>query len=37
MKWVSVAKRRLKELRSGELKAIPGEKVFEKIRNRFSK
>jgi len=36
-KWASVAKRRLEELRSGEVKAIPGEEVFKKIWNRFSK
>lgn len=36
-KWASVAKRRLEELRSGEVKAIPSEEVFKKIWNRFSK
>jgi len=36
-KWASVAKRRLEELRSGEVKAIPAEEVFKKIWNRFSK
>jgi putative addiction module component (TIGR02574 family) len=35
-KWAAVAKRRLEELRTGKVKAIPGEEVFEKIRNRFS-
>ncbi|HMO52451.1 MAG TPA: addiction module protein [Kiritimatiellia bacterium] len=34
-KWAAVAKRRLEELRTGKVKAIPGEEVFEKIRNRF--
>ncbi|MBE7545949.1 addiction module protein [uncultured Candidatus Kuenenia sp.] len=36
-KWVSVAKRRLEELRSGKVKAIQGEEVFEKIWNKFLK
>jgi len=36
-KWASVAKRRMEELRSGGVKAIPGEEVFKKIWNRFSK
>jgi len=35
--WVRVAKRRLAELRSGQLKTIPGSEVFAKIRNRFEK
>jgi putative addiction module component (TIGR02574 family) len=35
-KWASVAKRRLAELRSGEVKAIPGDEVFERIWNRFA-
>ncbi len=35
-KWADVAKRRLSELRSGEVKAIPGDKVFNKIWNRYS-
>ena len=35
--WVAVAKRRLAELRSGKVKAIPGEEVFAKIRERFEK
>jgi len=36
-KWVAVAQRRLAELRSGEVKAIPGDEVLGKIRERFSK
>ena len=36
-KWVSVAKRRLEELRSGKVKTIQGEEVFEKIWNKFLK
>ncbi len=35
-KWTDVAKKRLNELRSGSVNAIPGEKVFEKINKRFS-
>ncbi|VAW41474.1 hypothetical protein MNBD_GAMMA01-1714 [hydrothermal vent metagenome] len=36
-KWIVVAKRRLAEMRSGTVAAIPGEQVFEKIWNRFNK
>jgi len=35
--WVRVAKRRLAELRSGSVKAIPGDEVFTKIQKRFQK
>jgi putative addiction module component (TIGR02574 family) len=35
--WVKVAKRRLAELRSGSVKAIPGDEVFRKIQERFEK
>jgi len=35
--WVMIAKRRLSELRSGSIKAIPGNEVFTKIRERFEK
>ncbi|HVP77421.1 MAG TPA: addiction module protein [Thermodesulfobacteriota bacterium] len=35
--WVKVAKRRLAELRSGAVKPVPGNDVFEKIRERFEK
>ncbi|MBU2591771.1 MAG: addiction module protein [Nitrospinota bacterium] len=34
-KWVEVSKRRLAEIRSGEVKTIPGEEVFEKIWNKI--
>ncbi|MBI5406332.1 MAG: addiction module protein [Nitrospirae bacterium] len=37
VEWVKVAKRRLAELRSGRVKAIPGDDVFAKIRERFEK
>lgn len=35
-KWIAVAKRRLEELRSGEVVGIPAEEVFEKVRNKFA-
>lgn len=35
--WVAVAKRRLAELRSGRVKAVPGDRVFAKVRERFQK
>ena len=35
--WAKVAKRRLSELRSGRVKAVPGDEVFAKIRERFDK
>jgi putative addiction module component (TIGR02574 family) len=35
-KWVAVAKRRLAELRSGQVEALPGDEVFARIRKRFS-
>ncbi|MCK4248182.1 MAG: addiction module protein [Candidatus Omnitrophica bacterium] len=34
-KWVEVAKQRLEELRSARVKAVPGDQVFDKIRERF--
>ncbi len=34
-KWAAVAQRRLAELRSGQVKAIPGEQVFARIWKRF--
>ena len=35
-KWIDVAKRRLAELRSGQVKAIPGEDVFARVKERFA-
>jgi len=35
-KWASVATRRLAQLRSGEIKAVPGDEVFRKIWDRFA-
>ena len=36
-KWAEIARRRLEEIRSGRVKTIPGNKVFEKVQKRFSK
>ena len=35
-KWVAVARRRLEELRSGRVRPVPGEEVFDRIRRRFA-
>ncbi|MDA8098196.1 MAG: addiction module protein [Nitrospiraceae bacterium] len=35
--WISVAKRRLAELRSGKAAAVSGSDVFSKVRERFEK
>lgn len=35
--WAEVASRRFEELRSGKVKGISGQEVFEKIRQRFEK
>jgi putative addiction module component (TIGR02574 family) len=35
-RWVAVARRRLTELRSGQVEALPGDEVFARIRKRFS-
>ena len=37
VEWISVAKRRLAELRSGQVKGEPGGEVFARIKNRFEK
>ena len=34
--WIDVAKRRLAELRSGQVRAIPGDEVFAKVKKRFA-
>jgi len=34
-KWAAVARKRLEEIRSGTIAAVPGEQVFGKIWNRF--
>jgi hypothetical protein len=35
--WVKVAKHRLAELRSGNVKPVPGNEAFARIRERFEK
>ena len=35
--WAKAGKKRLSELRSGNVKAVPGEDVFRKIKKRFRK
>ncbi len=35
--WMKVAKRRLAELQSGTVKAVPGNEVFARINTRFEK
>ncbi|MBI2840186.1 MAG: addiction module protein [Acidobacteria bacterium] len=35
--WISVAKRRLSELRSGRVNPVSGEEVFAKARERLGK
>ncbi len=34
-KWEEVAKRRVREIKSGQVKLIPGDEVFRKIQERF--
>ena len=36
-KWAAVAQKRVTEMRSGKVRPVPGEEVFERIRNRFEK
>lgn len=36
-KWLKVAKRRLAELKTGTVKAVPGEEVFDKIWKKLDK
>ena len=33
--WLAVARRRLEDLDSGRIEAVPGEAVFEKVRRRL--
>ena len=35
-KWAKIAKKRFSELRSGQVQAVPGDEVFNKIWERFS-
>lgn len=34
-KWIVVARKRLTEMRSGSVEAVPGDRVFERIWKRF--
>ena len=34
-KWVKIARKRLVDIRSGNISPIPGEEVFERIQKRF--
>lgn len=36
-KWAALAQKRIIEMRSGKVKPVSGEEVFERIRNRFDK
>ena len=35
--WEKEAERRIEEIQSGKVKAIPGDEVFKEIHDRFSK
>jgi putative addiction module component (TIGR02574 family) len=35
--WAGIAKRRLAEIRSERIKPIPGDQVFSRIREKFTK
>lgn len=35
--WAEVARRRLDDIRSGAVETVPGEEVFDRIRNRFAR
>lgn len=35
--WAAVAMRRLAEIRSGAVKPVPGQEVFDRVRERFEK
>ncbi len=37
VEWMNAARRRLAELRSGTVKAVPGSDVFARISHRFEK
>ncbi len=36
-KWVEIVRRRLGELRSGKVKPVPGNEVFDRVYKRFAK
>lgn len=35
--WEKEAERRVREIKTGKVKTIPGEEVFQEIRNKFQK
>ena len=35
--WAEVAERRLNELRTGRVKSVPGDQVFDRVRKRFAR
>ena len=35
-KWLAVAQKRLREIRSGKVKTVPGEEVFREVMERYS-
>ena len=35
--WAEEVEKRISDINSGKVKSIPGEEVFEEIRNRFKK
>jgi putative addiction module component (TIGR02574 family) len=37
IQWIETAKKRLEELRSGKVKAVSGDEVFKKVKERFGK
>ena len=36
-KWIELSKWRLEQLHTGEVRSVPGEEVFKRIWDRFSK
>lgn len=36
-KWINIAKKRLDDLRTGKVQAIPGDIVFNKVKELFEK
>ena len=36
-KWIKIAKQRLEKIRSGKVKPIPGNEVFNRVDERFAK
>lgn len=35
--WVRIAQRRLADLRSGRVQPVPGDQVFDKVKERFAR